>query len=330
MENDAAAKKTEERPHRSGPVLTMARSRRKEIIFVWAMLVLPIVHFCIFYVWLNFNSILMSFQEGYEMEWVDGFPFLTGNIRYGFQNFLSIFQDKDGILTKILPNTLKYFGVNLLLMLPLSLIVSYFLYKKVPGNVFFRYVFFLPVIVSGIIYVTSFTEIIGMYGPVYNIMESLGLKWKNWLIYEDTATPTILFYTVWTGLGTNMLLYQSAMSRIPDEVMQVAKLDGVSWGRELFQLVIPMIWPTLSMTILLAFTGIFTGGGIVLLFATQGGSSGGIETIYYWLFYKTDNEGASSLLGDAAAVGLFFTLLSFPIMYAVKWVLGKLDPQIEF
>lgn len=130
MENDTAAKKTEERPHRSGPVLTMARSRRKETIFVWAMLALPIVHFCIFYVWLNFNSILMSFQEGYEMEWVDGFPFLTGNIRYGFQNFLSIFQDKDGILTKILPNTLKYFGVNLLLMLPLSLIVSYFLYKK--------------------------------------------------------------------------------------------------------------------------------------------------------------------------------------------------------
>ena len=150
MENDTAAKKTEERPHRSGPVLTMARSRRKETIFVWAMLALPIVHFCIFYVWLNFNSTLMSFQEGYEMEWVDGFPFLTGNIRYGFQNFLSIFQDKDGILTKILPNTLKYFEVNLLLMLPLSLIVSYFLYKKVPGNVFFRYVFFLPVIVSGI------------------------------------------------------------------------------------------------------------------------------------------------------------------------------------
>ncbi len=56
MENDAAAKKTEERLHRSGPVLTMARSRRKETIFVWAMLALPIVHFCIFYIWLNFNS----------------------------------------------------------------------------------------------------------------------------------------------------------------------------------------------------------------------------------------------------------------------------------
>lgn len=308
----------------------LRRSKIKQTVFVWLMLALPIVHFCIFYVWMNFNSVLMSFQESYEMEWIDGFPYLTGRVKYGFLNFAAIFQDRNGILSKILPNTLKYFAVNLLLMIPLSLLVSYFLYKRVCGSSFFRYVFFLPVIVSGVIYVAAFTEIIGMYGPVYEILQALGIGWKNWLIYEESATSVILFYTVWTGLGSNMILYQSAMARIPEEIMQVAQLDGVGWARELFQLVIPMIWTTLSMTILLAFTGIFTGGGIVLLFATQGGASGGIDTISYWLFAKTDSEGASSLLGDAAAVGLFFTLLSLPIMCIVRLVLNKIDPEVEF
>jgi len=187
----------------------------------------------------------------------------------------------------------------------------------------------VPSIISAIIYVTGFTETIGMYGPIYEIIEKTGGKWRNWLIYPETATNTILFYSFWTGFGINMLLFQSAMSRIPAEILESGCIDGAGWIREMFVLAMPMIWPTISMTVLLAFTGIFTGGSIVLLFVTQGGESAGISTISYWIFNKTQKE-SSGLLGDAAAAGLFFTVISMPLILAVRWLLNKIDPGVEY
>ncbi len=307
-----------------------SKIRKRKFFFVYGMLFLPLLQFCIFYVWLNFNSILMAFQESYRLDWSGGFPKKTSEIIYGLGNFKAIFRDQGGILSVALKNTLYYFLMNILVTLPGSLLISYFLFKKVKGSAFFRVVFFLPSIISGIVYVASFTEIIGMYGPLYYLLKAFGGTWKNLLIYADTATPTILFYSLWTGFGVNMLLYQSGMSRIPGDVFESGKIDGVGWVRELFQIALPLMWPTISMTLVMAFTGIFTGGGIVLLFASQGGNSADISTIYYWIFAKTDAEGASGLLGDAAAVGLFFTLLSFPILALIKWITNKVDPQVEY
>lgn len=307
----------------------MSHEKKRRYLFVFGMLILPLTQFAIFYVCLNFNSVLMAFQVGRKMDWSSGFPMYTDEILYGWGNFRAIITDQNGILSESLVNTLKYFALNLLILLPGSLFISFFLFKRILGYKFFRIVFFLPSIISAIIYVTGFTETIGMYGPIYEIIEKTGGKWRNWLIYPETATNTILFYSFWTGFGINMLLFQSAMSRIPAEILESGCIDGAGWIREMFVLAMPMIWPTISMTVLLAFTGIFTGGSIVLLFVTQGGESASISTISYWIFNKTQKE-SSGLLGDAAAAGLFFTVISMPLILAVRWLLNKIDPGVEY
>ena len=144
-----------------------------------------------------------------------------------------------------------------------------------------------------------------------------------------TATPTIIAYTIWTGLGINMILYQGAMKRIPTEVLEACQIDGGNRFHELFYIITPMVWPTVSMTIILAFTGLFNSSGPILLFSEAGTIAGGNDTttIAFFIFQKTQTGAA---LEYPAAIGLFFTAVSIPIVIAVRAIFRRLDPEVEY
>lgn len=296
-------------------------------VFIAVMLGLPILHFCIFYIWLNFNSFVMAFNEGPEIIWDNGMISYGGDT-FGWNNFRRIFANESNILSVALVNTLLFFAVTVA-MVPVALLISYFLYKRITGFAFFRFVFFLPSIVTALIFVSAFSTFFERLGPVYKLCELFGWKWSVLLEDSMKGVFTILGYSLWVGLGVNMLLYQSAMSRVPEEVMQVGKLDGVGWCRELFQLIVPMIWPTLSMTLLLAFTGMFTGGNIVLLFNNEGRLAN-LNTISYWIYARSGEGAADVDRNAAAAAGLVFTVIGFPILLFVRWLLNKLDPDVSY
>ena len=300
----------------------------KEKVFISVMIGIPLIQFLIFYVWMNFNSILMAFNEGPEVIWKNGFMMLGEDV-YGWNNFMRIFRNEANVLSVALKNTLLFFAVGTAVTLPISLFVSFFLYKKIPLAGAFRFVFFIPSITTALIYVSGFSTFFEQYGPIWKVCNAIGVEWRNLLDNSTRGVITVIFYSIWVGLGVNMLLYQSAMSRIPEEVIQVARLDGVGWVREMFQLVLPMIWPTLSMTLLLSFTGMFTGGSIVLLFNNEGRLSN-MDTISYWIFSRSGESIADVDRNAAAAVGLLFTVVGFPIIMGVRVLLNKLDPDVEF
>jgi ABC-type sugar transport system permease subunit len=276
----------------------------------------------------NLNSILLAFKEykGVDDAYNSIYVWSFGNFERMFREFKSPTSD---LLTGLL-NTLKYFGINVVLMIPLSLFVAYFLYKKIAGYKAFRVVFFLPSIISAVVYVTIFKNIISTFGPVYTIVEKLfGYEMPPLLNTDATATPTIIFYTVWTGLGINMILYQGAMNRLPQEVIEAGRLDGISWLRELWSVVMPIIWPTLSMTVIIAFTGLFNSGGPVLLFSEAGSTLGRNKTMTLpFLIYSMTWRG--SAYEYPAAVGVFFTLASLPIVFGIRFLMSKFDPEVEY
>ena len=90
-----------------------------------------------------------------------------------------------------------------------------------------------------------------------------------------------------------------------------------------------MVWPTVSMTIILAFTGLFNSSGPILLFSEAGTIAGGNDTttIAFFIFQKTQTGAA---LEYPAAIGLFFTAVSIPIVIAVRAIFRRLDPEVEY
>ena len=229
--------------------------RKGSVIFIISMLIISIVWFIVFYLIVNINSIIMAFRT---ITGIDDYGRIT--MVWSLENFALVFHDlsvQGSELQVAMINSLKYSGLNILFITPLTYFFSYFLYKKILLHKFFRVLFYLPSIISAVTMVIIFKNLIGFGGPIYELAEALGTKLPPLLTSAHYATSTIMVYCVWVGFGVNLILYQGAMGRIPEEVIDAGRIDGVSWWRELFCIITPMVWSTISMTLILAASGLF-------------------------------------------------------------------------
>lgn len=285
-------------------------------IFVIAMLAIPVVHWLVFWLYVNLSSILMAFQ-----------------IPTGEWSLVSIRQvlrdlgmaDNSALLISI-RNTAIYF-VKDVLMLPLQLLVAYFLYKKMRGWRFFQIVFYLPAIISGVALANMFSRLIRFDGPFGILLEKLGVDpVPRFLTNSDYATKTILFYTIWMGFGGQMLLFGGALARIPMELIESARLDGINTPKEFIYIIFPLVWGTMSTILILVMTQIFAMNGAILLFDPSGTFK--TSTIGFWIFNKVRLGGAAAY-NEVAAAGLLFTVVGVPVIMFLKWLVEKI-PTAEY
>lgn len=286
--------------------------KRKEKVFLLVMLAIPIIHWFVFWLYVNLDTILLAFQTK------------TGT--WTLDNFKSIFYDfkKGEGISIAVTNTLKYFANNLLILI-LALFISYFMYRNIKGTKFFRIIFYLPGIISAVALTTVYSDFISPTGAYGALMKLLGKQSeiKEFLADSRYATKAILIYCIWTGFGTNLLLFTGAMKRIPTEVIESCKLDGCSMIREFFQINLPLIWPTISTIIILNCTSLFAASGPILLF-TYGNYK--TTTIGFWIFryvYEYNNYNIVS------AAGLLFTCIGVPFILLVRKLIDKV-PTAEY
>jgi ABC-type sugar transport system permease subunit len=228
-------------------------------------------------------------------------------------------------LNTSIKNTFIYF-IKDILMLPFHLLIAYFFYKKLAGYRVFQVIFYLPSIISGVAFSTMFSNFIALSGPIGVLLSSAGVNpVPEFLANSDYATATILFYTIWIGWGGNMLLLGGALARVPLEILESARLDGISPAKELIYMILPLIWSTLSTLLILSMTSLFIADGPILLF-TRGKFQ--TATIGYWIFDRVYFQGVGAY-NSVAAAGLVFTVIGAPIILFVKWLIERV-PVVEY
>ena len=289
------------------------KRRINRALFMAAMMGPAIVGFLIFYVYVNFDSLIMAFQVN------------TGDsIRFGFDNFAYFLRELSvpgSVFTEAIVNTLIFFVLGFVVML-LSLVIGYFIYKKIVGYKFFRFVFYLPCIIMGTATASLFSFVIARAGPIGDLLRAAGSEIPDLLAEAPHANWMLILYQLLFTLGGNMILFLGSMTNISPEIFEAAKLDGVSWVRELFQIIVPLIWPTLSVMILQAIVGLTQASGPVFLL-TEGAA--GTYTINYWLYEQLLN---GRNLEVSAAIGWLCTAITFPIALIAKHYLDKADKAI--
>jgi len=297
----------------------MGAAKIRASIFVWTMLLIPIVHFLIFWLYVNYSSILLGFQN------VDN----EGHLVWTFDNFktvFSMFSTQGSTISLALSNTLKTWAFVNLFMFPLSVLWAYFIYKKIKWGSFYRVMFYIPSIISGVAIAAIFIYAIGADGPIGLLFTKItgNTRVPNFLGEEEYAMKTILVYIFWTGFGGNLVLLSGAMARIPREMIESAELEGAGMMKEIFSFVLPLTWPTLSTLIIISISGLFTASGPILLLT---GGAANTYTISYWIFEQV-NFGQSYYL--PSALGLCFTLISLPIVLLIRFALSKVFADVEY
>lgn len=287
------------------------QKKMKERIFIIGMLMIPVIHFIIFWIGVNFNSILMAFQD---LDPVTNELFFTTD---NFPTLVRAFQH-DNLKTALI-NTLLTFGLTLFLM-PWGFFLTYFLYKKIKLSNFWLIMLFIPSVLPAVALTAIFSYLIYSGGPIGLLFGSDCPSFLTDLAY---ARWTVLIYIFWTNFGGSFILYSGAMSRIPKEIFESANIDGAGLKTEMLKLVLPLCWPTISMLLLLNISGIFTATGPIL-FLTEGMFD--TVTISYWIFHLVHYKN----LYVPAALGIVCTLIIFPVVVLTRWGLGKIYRDVEF
>ena len=302
---------------------TMKQKRRNQLIFYWSLMALPVLQYCIFYIGVNFNSILLAFKQ-YRV--TDGVIYYDWGGTVQFELFFENFAHGTA-LKQMLENSLVFYFFGLLITMPVSLVFSFYIYKKFIGSEFFRVVLFLPSIISAVVNVFMYQFLLDVAIPE--------MLW-SWF-HIDTMPITgeanmrmtvTLIYNFLMAFGTNILMYSSAMSRIPESVVEYAAIDGVSPVREFFSITVPLIFDTISTFIVVGVAGIFTNQAhVYALYANNAGME--VQTFGYHLFTLINLGDSVENYCYAAAMGLTFTIIVFPLTMLLQKLLDKINPNVQ-
>ena len=297
----------------------MQSGKANKRIFIFLMMLIPILNFIIFWIGVNFSSILLAFK-GLK----NGAEYWTLN------NFKIIFDEffvyTDSNMPLFFKNTMIFFCIGAFIITPISLLLSFFLYKRIMGYKFFRVMFFLPSILSAVVVSSLYKYILGASGPIVAIYKMMnGVDYAPAFLAEsEYALKWLIIYSLWTGIAGHFILYSGAMNRIPIELIESGRLEGINSFTELTKIVIPMIWPTLSTTLIFTVVGIFTASGNILLL-TDGVVS--TYTLSYWIFDQVKRFQSYYV---PSALGLVFTLIGFPIVLITRHFLNKVYADVEY
>jgi ABC-type sugar transport system permease subunit len=293
--------------------------KTRERMFIVGMLALPVLHFLVFWVYVNIDSMLLAFRQ---IDLVNGGYYFTLD---NFKSVIEILGQPGSILQESLRNTLIFWAFHVFIMFPLSVFVAYFIFKRVKGHRIFTVIFYLPGIISSVALAALFKYEISAQGPIGWFLTTVikAERVPAFLLESEYALNTLLVYSLWTGLAGSLLLHCGGMHRIPKDIFESAALEGIGMRRELFNIVIPLLWPTLSTLILFQFVGIFSASGAILLL-TQG--AGQTSTLGYYIFMQV--RGAQFFV--PSALGWFFTIIALPIVFLVRFLLNKVYADVEF
>ena len=282
--------------------------------FVWTILAINIAHFLVFWLYANIDGILMSFKNA-----TGGVEYWTmENFRWTFESIVS------GELRLAFRNTMIFFVYNIIIF-PIGLFYAYAFFKKMPGRNFYRLMFFLPGIISGVVMSTFFTYLFQPTGPI-------GLLWTTVTgsvapaFFTDSryALTLVILYGFWTSYAGSLLILSGAFARISPDIIDSGKMDGVGWLREMWQICIPLIWPTLSVIIVTNIANIFNfTGEIFLLTAGRGDTT----TINYWMFAQVRLQNSYY---RPSAFGLILTCIAIPLMLVVRYFVNKAYADVEY
>jgi len=301
--------------------------RKKELIFIIVLLAFPLLQFFLTWIFVNSYSIIVAFQN----------VTLEGETSFaGFDNFKTVIKElfdstiKPVVITEnltissgllVLLNSLAYGFITIFISLPLALISSYFLSRKMPLANFFRIIFFLPNIISVVALVYAFkTQISTDTGVIAQLVEALGgsINTNTW----PHTTIIVLIYCIWAGLGYNVLLMSGAIGRIPKELFESARMDGAGNFQEFTKIMIPMIWPTIVTLIVLGMTSILTLYLQPVLFDLSR-----TETIAGSIFIGV-KEG-STHYPEYSSFGLFYSFIFAPLVLLVRHFASKKYSNVD-
>ena len=253
-------------------------------------------------------SLVVSFQSITMLEVDTSFA--------GLANYKALF--KDARLWEALLHTLIITVIALPLELVLGMLMAQLFLERLPGRQIFVSLLVLPTIISPIVAGATWRLLFdNRYGPINQVIGWITgqLETLLWTISPNLVYPAILLCEIWQWTPFMFLILLAALSNVDKSLTEAAEIDGAGYWRTFFKIVLPSIWPVMSIAILIR------GLDLVRIFdiiwaLTMGGPGTMTETISIYAYVQGFQQFESSY--TAAIAFLVIALLTVLVTWAIR------------
>ncbi len=222
----------------------------------------------------------------------------------GFTNYVKLLTD-DPLFTKALQVTLTYVALAVPLRLVVGLGLSLLLNLKVRGMDFFRTVFYLPAVLSGVAVALMWIWILHPeMGVVNNLLSLVSIQGPKWFWDPSTALISVVIMQLWY-VGGSAVIYLAGLQNIPPHLYEAAEMDGASKLARFRAITLPLLTPTLFLqlvTNLIDAFQVFTSVYII----TGGGP---LRATWMYMLYLYEQAFQEFNMGYASAMAWILTVI---------------------
>ncbi len=294
-------------------VTARLRSRNGERIQIAAFVVPALLMIAVGLLYPAVTTIIQSFKNAGGTEFV------------GLENYQTIFTD--GAQLKVLRNTAIWVVLVPLLSTFVGLVYAV-LVDRAKFEKFAKALIFLPMAISLVgasiiwkfVYAYKGTDQ-DQIGILNAVLTGVGLDSYRFLLTEPWNTLFLVVIMVWIQAGFAMTILSAAIKAIPDDVIDAARLDGVSGIKMFRYITVPSIQP--SLIVVLTTISIATLKVFDIVRTATGGNFG--TSVIAYEFYVQSFRSFNQGLGAALAT-LIFVLVIPIVVYNVRLML-KLEAR---
>ena len=240
----------------------------------------------------------------------------------GFDNFISLFQDKAFI--RSFQNTILLIVVVTIVTLVLAVFFAAILTtEKIRGSNFFRIIFYIPNILSIVVVSGIFSAI---YDPGRGLVDSMlhivGLKGPKagWLGDQNIVIYSIAMALIWQAVGYYMVMYMAGMANIPDSLYEAAELDGAGKINKFFTITLPLVWLNIRATLSFFIISTINLSLLLVVPLTDGGPDGATEVFLSYMYKQTYTNQS---YGYGMAIGVMVFVFSFALSGLISAVTNR-------
>jgi multiple sugar transport system permease protein len=231
----------------------------------------------------------------------------------GLNNYQQLLFEDKLFWQAVKVTTLYTLGVVPLQIL-LSLSVAILLNQRIFGIGFWRTVFYLPSVVSGVavalVWMWFFQPDVGLFNA---LLAMVGIQGPRWLFSEEWALPSIMLMSIW-NIGPAMIIFLAGLQGTPVDLYEAAQIDGANTWQQFTSITLPMLSPQILFNTVLGVIGsyqVFTASFVT----TEGGPNNATMTLVLYLYregFLTARFGyASAIAWVLFAIIMVFTLFTF-------------------
>lgn len=285
----------------------------------YLLLGLPLIGFFLF----TLYPILWAFAKSFF--YYDQIPSHT--VYKGFDNFIHIFS-KNSAYWKSWLTTLEFTFWKLPFEVGLTLVLAYFLSKKIKGASLIRGVYFMPTVISAVLCSVIFTNLFQYFGYFNDVLLKLGAIKEpiDWFANKWSAMIVLVSSSVWKNFGTNVLLFTAALTNVPEDLYEAAEIDGANAFRKFMNITVPMIAPVFQTILLLAINGTLHVGEFIVTM-TNGAPGGETHTVgsYILVNYVPGFSSGTVDIGYGAAVAIITSIIYGLVAFGYNKISKKLQ-----